>query len=258
MGICAHSSLPFRGQLGQVRDQLSAAIEQFLRAVALHPLFQKPQVIGFAGEFGKRHLMRAPGVLNRLSVHHARTCPAFGRAKNDHRPRGATRDSLQPGLVLDGAYFRDHGIERPGHELVHNVRFAPFYEIGIVPISCEELRKLAVGHSTQHRGVGDFVAVQVQDGQNGAVARRVQEFVRVPAGRERSRLRFPVAHDATDQQFRVIKRGAVGMSDGVSRCSLAFMDRSWCSSASWLGMPPGKENCLKRRCIPSTDCWMLG
>src|SRR4029450_4856601 len=30
------------------------------------------------------------------------------------------------------------------------------------------------------------------------------------------------------------------------------------SGATWLGMPPGNENCVKRRFIPSSSCEMCG
>src|SRR5579863_7688238 len=47
----------------------------------------------------------------------------------------------------------------------------------------------------------------------------------MPARRERPCFRFPIAHDAADQQSRVIKRCTVGMSDRVSQLS-ALMDRA--------------------------------
>ena len=30
------------------------------------------------------------------------------------------------------------------------------------------------------------------------------------------------------------------------------------SGATWLGIPPGNENCLNSRCIPSSSCEMFG
>jgi hypothetical protein len=51
----------------------------------------------------------------------------------------------------------------------------------------------------------------MQDRQHGAVARRIGEFVRVQAGRERARFRLAVADDASHDEPRVVERGAVGM-----------------------------------------------
>ena len=45
----------------------------------------------------------------------------------------------------------------------------------------------------------------------------------MPAGRQRARFRFAVAHDAADQQVRIVKHGAVGVSDGIAQLA-AFMN----------------------------------
>src|SRR5881227_2336847 len=50
------------------------------------------------------------------------------------------------------------------HELVHVLRFVAFEEVGLPAISGEHLRKLVVGHAPEHRGIGNFVSVQVQNG----------------------------------------------------------------------------------------------
>ena len=147
--------------------------------------------------------------------------------------------------MLDRAYFRDHGVQRPRHQLVHDVRFAALHEIRIVSIPGEELREFAVGHPAENGGVRDFVAVQVQDGQNGAVARGVQKLVRMPARRKRSRFRFSIAHDATDQQVRVIKRGAVGMGDGIAQLS-ALVDRAGRLRRHVARNPAGKGELLEQ------------
>src|SRR4029077_11450846 len=44
----------------------------------------------------------------------------------------------------------------------------------------------------ENAGIGDLVAVQVQDRENRAVGHRVQEFVRMPARCQWSSLRFAV------------------------------------------------------------------
>ena len=62
-----------------------------------------------------------------------------------------------------------------------------------------------------HGRAGDFVAVEVQDGQHGAVMHRVQELVGMPAGGHRASLGFAVADDASDDQGRIVEGGAIGM-----------------------------------------------
>ena len=76
-----------------------------------------------------------------------------------------------------------------------------------------ELPELLARNAREHGRACDLVAVQVQDRQHGAVARRVDELVRMPAGRERTRLRFAVADDAGDDQVGVVEDRAVGVRE---------------------------------------------
>ena len=62
----------------------------------------------------------------------------------------------------------------------------------------------------------DLVAVQVQDRQHRAVARRIQELVAVPARRERPGLGFTVADDASDDEVRVVERRTEGMAQSIA------------------------------------------
>ena len=91
VGIHAHAQLALGRNLRQIAAQLALRVEQLLRLVAAHPLFQHPQVIGFFAQLAQRHLVRAPRVLHRLAVDELRSRPALGRAQNDHGP-GRPRD----------------------------------------------------------------------------------------------------------------------------------------------------------------------
>ena len=62
-------------------------------------------------------------------------------------------------------------------------------------------------------GIGDLVAVEVQDRQDRPVGRRVQELVGMPARRQRSGLRLAVADDAGDDQVGIVEGGAVGVRE---------------------------------------------
>src|SRR5207237_6272220 len=68
--------------------------------------------------------------------------------------------------------------------------------------------QLLVAHRAVDRGVGDLVAVDVQDRQHRAARRRVQELVGVPRAGGRPGLRLAVADDACDDQVGVVERGA--------------------------------------------------
>ncbi len=66
-------------------------------------------------------------------------------------------------------------------------------------------------------GVGDLVAVQVQDGQHRAVGLRVYELVELPAGGERAGLGLAVAHYAGGDEPGVIGDGAEGVREAVAQ-----------------------------------------
>ena len=58
---------------------------------------------------------------------------------------------------------------------------------GLVAVSAQQLVEFGLGEPGQHRRVGDLVAVEVQDRQDGAVVHRVEELVGVPGRRPAAR-----------------------------------------------------------------------
>ena len=72
-------------------------------------------------------------------------------------------------------------------------------------------------------GVRDLVAVEVKDGQDGAVADGVEEFVGVPGGGERAGLGFAVADAAGDDEVGVVEGRAEGVRERVAELA-AFVD----------------------------------
>ena len=77
----------------------------------------------------------------------------------------------------------------------------------------------------------------------------------MPSGGERARFCFAVANDASHDQIRVVECGTVGVTQRVAKFA-PFVDRARRLRATWLGMPPGKLNCLKSFCMPSAS-WLI-
>ena len=94
-------------------------------------------------------------------------------------------------------------------------RVVPLDEVRLVAHALEELLQLVLRDAGEEAGVGDLVAVQMEDRQHAAVAGRVEELVAVPAGGERAGLRLAVADDAGDDQVRIVERRPVGVAQGV-------------------------------------------
>src|SRR5271163_399946 len=92
--------MPRRSQIGQLWLELTAVVEQLLRPVTLHPLFEDANVLGLV-HVAHRHLMRAPVVLALLAVDLRGTGPALRRAEDDHRPGRPLDDALGTGVSPD-------------------------------------------------------------------------------------------------------------------------------------------------------------
>ena len=75
----------------------------------------------------------------------------------------------------------------------------------------------------ENAGIGDLVAVEVEDRQNHPVSRRVQELVGMPARGQRSSLRFAVADDTGDDQIGVVEGRPIRMRNRVAKLA-PFMD----------------------------------
>ena len=85
-----------------------------------------------------------------------------------------------------------------------------------MPVALQQLAELSLRDPREHRRVGDFVAVQMQDRQHRAVAARVQELVGMPARRERAGFGLSVADDAEDRQVRIVERCPVCVHQRVA------------------------------------------
>ena len=89
-------------------------------------------------------------------------------------------------------------------------------EVDLVTVGFEELLDVLIAVPAQHGRPGDLVAVQVEDGQHGAVADRVQELDGFPGAFERARLRLAVPDDGDGDEVRVIEDGAEGVREDVA------------------------------------------
>ena len=126
-----------RRECGELLAKLAVFVEQFMRAVALHPVFELLEMFGVL-EIGDRNLMRAPGPLDRLAVDEFRSRPALGRAEDDHGPARTLRASVSPrdrAASLDLAYLRQNRIERSGETLMHDRRIVAFDEMRLVAVA---------------------------------------------------------------------------------------------------------------------------
>jgi hypothetical protein len=91
----------------------------------------------------------------------------------------------------------------------------------------------------EHTRIGDFVAVQMQDGKHHTIGERIEELVRMPRRGQRTGFRFPVADHSGHDQIGIVERRSIGMREGVTQFS-AFMNRSGSLGSDVAGNAAGK------------------
>ncbi len=224
MGVCAHPPVARGGNGLQRRAGRAVFVKKLLGTIAPEPLLHQTQMLRFAHIH--RHLMGPEGALDLLAVGGADARPALGRAEHDHGPAGPLLHALLPGLLLGGADIPQAFVQRVRHHPVGGhmiLAVAHLHKVRLPAAALEELLHLVVGDAGKDGGVGDLIAVQVQDGQHRAIGGGVQEFIAVPRGGQRAGLRFAVAHNAGGDQIGIVEHRAKGVGKAVAQLA-ALMD----------------------------------
>ena len=216
VGIGADAGVALRRESRDLGQQVPVLIEQLLRMVAAQPVLQQGQML-LALLHGDGHLVGQEVVLDPLAVHHLRAGPALGGAQHDHRPAGAAGIAGLAGVLLDGLDALDHRVHRLGHQAMHGHGLVALHEIGLPAAAVEEVRDLLMGHAGKEGGIGDLVAVEVQDGQHRAVAGGVEELVALPGGGQRAGLGLAITHGDSGDQVGVIEHRAEGVGNAVAQ-----------------------------------------
>lgn len=193
-----------------------SASKSSVEPVGAQPRLQLPQVLRVVADAGERDLVGAPGVLDGQSVDLFGSCPALGGAQHDHGPAGALGRAVLAGGPLVRADAVQGGVHGGGQFPVDGGRVVAGDEQGVVAVAAQQLVQFLLGDAGQDRRVGDLVAVEVEDGQDGSVVDRVEELVTVPGGGERPRLGLAVADHAGHHQVRVVEGRSVGVGEGVA------------------------------------------
>src|SRR5207248_582560 len=172
----------------------------FVRAVAPQPAVEDTQVVRVLARGEHRHLVGAPGALDRDAVDLLRPGPAFRRPQYDHRPAGPFARAVIAGGAL-GAFDLVERLVESGRELLVDLgRVVAGDEQRVPAVAFEERDPFLLGDPGEYGRVGDLVAVQMQEREDGAVPARVEELVAVPARRERPRLSLAVSDHAGDDE----------------------------------------------------------
>src|ERR1017187_40841 len=102
----------------------------------------------------------------------------------------------------------------------------------------------------QQSGVVDFIAVEMEDRQNSAVANRVEELTDMPRCRQRAGFRLAIAHDGGNNQFWIIESGPAGVRQHVAQFT-AFVYGAGRLGRAMTPDPAGKRELLEKFAQPS-------
>ncbi len=108
---------------------------------------------------------------------------------------------------------------------MHPRRVIALDEMHLVAMPLDDAANGSVSGAAEHGGAADLVTVQVEDGEHGAVAYRVEETDSLPGAGQRPRFRLPVANHGYGQQIRIVEDGAIRMHEHVAKFT-ALVDRT--------------------------------
>lgn len=117
-------------------------------------------------------------------------------------------------------YFMDllhHFIQRRCHSLMHQVRHVSLNKVWRPPVAAKQLLQFLAGNAGKQRRVGNFVAVEMQDRQHGAIGYRIQKLVRMPSGGKRPCFSFSVSNDASDNEIGVVEYSPERMAERITQ-----------------------------------------
>ena len=180
---------------------------------------------GPAAHLGERHLVRPERALDLhpLDPPWARSSPWASRERTSAMPvvAGCCRSGPPPGWNRSRPARSRAWSPSP----VHRLGLVAGHDAGHVAVAGEECCELVPADPREHRRVGDLIAVEVEDRQHRAVAGRIEDLVRVPAGGGRSRLGLAVADDADRQKVGIVENGTAGVKQRVAELA-ALVDRA--------------------------------
>src|ERR1700682_5359292 len=108
---------------------------------------------------------------------------------------------------------------------MHRRGFVTLHEVGRPSVASEQLLQFLAGNAGEESWVGNLVTVEMEDGQHRAVGYRIEKFVRMPCGGQRTRLRFAVADDTGHDEIGIVEHGAERMAERITQLA-ALVNRA--------------------------------
>ena len=128
---------------------------------------------------------------------------------------------------------------------MHDFRLVADDEVRLPAIAGQQAFQLGPWNTGEDGGVGDLVAVQVQNGQHHAIADGVEKFVGMPGRGQWPRFRLAVPDHTGGDEIRVVEYGAEGMGERIAQLA-ALVDRSGHIGGAMTWNAAGKRELLEQ------------
>src|SRR5215510_3895117 len=210
---------------------MAAAIEEFVRFITAHPLFEQLQMLRIVAYSCQWHLVGAECTLDRKTIDSFWSRPSFRRSEDDHRPGRALGEAGSPRLVLYVANLFVAPIQRSGKLLVHDHGVIAGNKLRCMTMTAKKINKLVLRNAGVYSGAGDLVAIEVQNRKHGSIAHWVEKLVTLPASLEGGGFGFVLCDGmmdlsvaALEQCIRISRRPTVTRTDDANNVGVAFGD----------------------------------
>src|SRR5579872_5071112 len=108
---------------------------------------------------------------------------------------------------------------------MHRRRIAALDEKWLIPIAAKEFAQFLAADTRKNGRIRDLEPIEMQDGKNRAITLRIEEFVGMPTGGERTGFRLAITHHTRDDEVGIVKSGTIGVQQRITEFA-AFIDRS--------------------------------
>src|SRR5215469_2574497 len=160
MGVCAHASRSGGRQRLQFGNEAAVLIEKFLGAIRAKPSLQEFEMLRVFANTREGYLVRAPKVLDFMTVDFLRSGPSLRTPQHDHwPPRSLRLTSSQPRVGLNAPNFKYARLQRDSHFLVHFMRVGSLHDVRSPPVTLEERVEFFVWDPREDCRIIDLVPI---------------------------------------------------------------------------------------------------
>src|SRR2546430_12940515 len=161
--------------------------------VRAQPAFQQAKVFRIRLRIGNRNLVGTVRTLDWFSIHFFDACHAFGGAHKDNGPAWFVDGLAGASSLLYTTDLMIRPIYGSVKRRIQFIHIMTLYEDWLVAVTGKKGQQFVVAHGTIDGGIGDFIAIQVYDGQYRAGFGGGKKVVAMAGGSGRAGLTLSIS-----------------------------------------------------------------